>query len=275
MTRKARRLPATSGLTLVEILVAVTLLSLLAVGMVTALQVGAESWSSARKALTFDRRIATANAILHSQLAGLVPVTAEPPRGVGLGSHPFFQGEAQAMRLVTSYSWTGGVRTGLRLVELLVSPGREGEGVRLLLTESPYRGPAMVGAFIRGSAPSARSGRPRLLFSAIRTRPDTLIVADRLARCRFLYLLAPENRDEPSLWLAEWDEARKIPAAIRVEMEPLDDDGRLQPVTLVAAVPARYVSDGERGAAMRDPFGRLLPYVDQTPAARTRDQLRR
>ena len=42
---------------------------------------------------------------------------------------------------------------------------------------------------------------------------DLFFVADRLARCPFFYLLAPENRGEPSLWLAEWDEARRIPAA--------------------------------------------------------------
>jgi prepilin-type N-terminal cleavage/methylation domain-containing protein len=55
-------------MTLIEILVAISLMGLLATAMVTALTVGSGSWQDARNRLTLDRRIATANEILYAEL---------------------------------------------------------------------------------------------------------------------------------------------------------------------------------------------------------------
>ena len=121
------------------------------------------------------------------------------------------------MRFVSSYSMTAGVRGGLQIVELMVSPGPQ--GVRLLLTQSPYLGPLSVGRFILGSERTEEG--VRLLFTPLRPRADSLIVADRLAACDFLYLKGGrvDRNDE---WVPLWDDPGQLPQAVRIEMRPLE-----------------------------------------------------
>jgi general secretion pathway protein J len=226
-------------MTLIEILVAVTLLGLLSVGLVTALQVAAGAWSSSRNARGQDRRIANANALLHSQFAGVTPVQPMILRqGLAVPAGPFFQGEPTAMRFVSSYSMTEGVRGGLQIVELQTSPGQE--GTRLILTQSPYQGPLSVGRFIIGSEPLAEPRSFRLLFTPLQTRADSLIVADRLSEARFSYLRGSSGPNDPDVWVTVWDQPQQLPQAIRVDMQPLEDIGRLRPVAIVSEVRARY-----------------------------------
>lgn len=227
-----------AGMTLIELLVAVSLLGLLSVGLVTALQVAAGSWSSSRNARGQDRRIANGNALLHAQFAGVTPVQPMVLRqGFAVPSGPFFQGEPTAMRFVSSYSMTEGVRGGLQIVELQTSPGRE--GTRLILTQTPYQGPLSVGRFIIGAEPPTQPGSLRLLFTPLQVRADSLIVADRLAEVSFSYLRGG-RANEPDVWVPVWDRPQQLPQAIRVDMQPLEDVGRLRPVAVVSEVRARY-----------------------------------
>lgn len=228
-----------AGMTLIEILVAVTLLGLLSIGLVTALQVAAGAWSSSRNARGQDRRIANANALLHAQFAGVTPVMPMILRpGLAVPAGPFFQGEPTAMRFVSSYSMTDGVRGGLQIVELQTSPGQE--GTRLILTQSPYQGPLSVGRFITGVEPLAEPRSFHLLFTPLQVRADSLIVADRLSEVRFSYLRGPRGPNEPDAWVSVWDQPQQLPQAIRVDMQPLEDVGRLRPVAIVSEVRARY-----------------------------------
>jgi len=251
-----RRLRADAGLTLIEIIVAVSLLSLLSAGMVTALQIGADSWSDTRERMMLDRRIATANNILNAQLAGVVPILARVPPGRSVTSAPFFQGEPQAMRFVTSYSLLEGVRGGLQVVELLSRPSKN--GMSLLLTHTPYRGPLSVGRFIMGSERSLDRRSRRLLFSAIRTRADTMIVADQLKTCSFSYLGEQRTPDEPPVWKPVWEDDKQIPAAVRIEMSPGGEEVRLDPVTIVAQIRARYAIPSEENWTPNLNFGEIV-----------------
>ncbi len=253
-----RRRDARAGLTLVEVLVAVTLLALLAGGMTTALSMGAGAWSQVRERLVLDRKIASFNQLLHAHFAAVVPVTARPPRRVGVGEAPFFHGEPQQMRFVSSYSLADGVRGGLRIVELNVM--RAKKGLRLVLTESAYRGPASVGRYIIGSE---RVGRGvRLLFQPVTPREDSMIVADQLGRVEFSYLHELPNSREPAEWTSIWADARQIPAAIQVVMEPARREPRLQPVSIVAQVRPRYAPPSEAGGQVQGIDMRNVEVVD-------------
>lgn len=228
-----------AGMTLIEILVAVTLLGMLSIGLVTALQVAAGAWSSSRNARGQDRRIANANALLHAQFAGVTPVEPLILRpGLAVPAGPFFQGEPTAMRFVSSYSMTEGVRGGLQIVELQTSPGQE--GTRLILTQTPYQGPLSVGRFIVGAEPLPETQSFHVLFTPLVTRADSLIVADRLSEVRFSYLRGRRSPNEPDVWVPVWDQPQQLPQAIRVDLQALEDVGRLRPVAVVSEVRARY-----------------------------------
>ena len=143
------------------------------------------------------------------------------------------------MRFVTSYSMTSGVRGGLQIVELLVAPGPN--GLRLLLTQSPYLGPLSVGRYIVGGVHADQGLLP--VFAPIQPRPDSLIVADQLATCEFLFQRGPQRNQDGGAWIPRWDDLRQLPQAIRIEMNPLEQEARLQPVTIVAEIRARYGDD--------------------------------
>ena len=229
-----------AGMTLVEILVAVTLLGMLSLGLMTALQTGVGAWQDSQEAMSLDRRIANMNNVLHSELAGLVPILAEPARsGSNVPPFPFFQGEPTAMRFVSSYSLIAGVRSGLRIVELMVIPGDEGQ--RLILNELPYQGPRSVGAFALDTVDdrASISGR-RIVFRPIEARANSLIVADQLGQCRFSYLQYPPDADAPGEWVPVWGDLRKVPVAVRLELAAVNEEVRLQPVTITAQVRSEY-----------------------------------
>src|SRR5205085_4277011 len=65
-----------AGLTLMEVLIAVSLLSLLSVGMLIAMRVGLSAMAKANARLIDDRRVAGAQRILEQEIAGFMPVKA-------------------------------------------------------------------------------------------------------------------------------------------------------------------------------------------------------
>src|ERR1019366_8426716 len=104
----AMRRRATAGVTLMELLIAVLLLSMLSVGLLFALRIGLNAYSKTQAKLMDNRRVAGAQRILDEELEGMVPVVAQCGLGMpgmqGGGSAQFFQGEPETMRLVSTFS---------------------------------------------------------------------------------------------------------------------------------------------------------------------------
>jgi hypothetical protein len=161
---------------------------------------------------------------LEQQIAGLMPVMADcmgapdvPPARMR-----FFQGAPESMRFVSSYSLGEASRGYPRILEFQVIPGEEGHGVRLVVNEHFYTGPRSAGLFCLGWAPGGGPGGapPGFVFPPIQAGPESFVLADRLAYCRFLYR---ESVPPPALerWTRAWDAVR-WPSAVRIEMAPLD-----------------------------------------------------
>lgn len=238
LTRRPAGRGRRAGLTLIEVMVAVTLLGLLSVGIITALQIGAGSWMGTRERLTHDRRIASANQIFHSALGGIVPMTAQAIPG-GEARFPvtlFFQGEPQTMRFVSAYSITAGSRSGLNIFELQVVNSENGR--RVLLNQFPYEGPFRAGELIEGLEPVPGGRGRRLLFRPVEPRGSSLIVADELIDCEFHYLRQPRRPDEPTEWIDTWTDPLVLPLAVSVRLTPSAEPGRLLPVSITTAIPA-------------------------------------
>ncbi len=231
-----------SGMTLVEVIVAMSLLGLLSAGLFTAFQVGVSSWVTTRERLMLDRNIAGQNQRFHALFAGIVPLEARvpPDRAFRLRPFPFFQGEPQSMRFVTSHSITAGSRGGLRITELQVVDA-PGKGRRVLLNQLPYRGPFSAGSFVSGWVPISEPPGRQLVFEPIRALPNvSLIIADQLAACSFLYLERPRSRNHPSRWVSTWKDLDRLPGAITINLTPASREARLLPVSITTAVRAEY-----------------------------------
>jgi prepilin-type N-terminal cleavage/methylation domain-containing protein len=229
------------GVTLIEVLIAVTLLALLSAGMLTAMRVGLSAMSKTDAKLMDNRRMTGAQRIIEQEIAGFMPepsvckVEAPVPGApIRIG---FFQGEPQEMRFASTFSLAGGWRGQPQILEFTVIPGEEGRGFRLIVNETPYA-PTTAERHCIGQMmdPLENVMVPR--FRRIEPGPTSFVLADKLAGCRFFYLQGPvAPTDRKHKWRSRWVAAGMFPLAIRVEMAPLEvTPGRLQPVSVTVPI---------------------------------------
>lgn len=244
MSRAGSR-AAERGVTLIEVLIAVTLLSLLSVGMLVAMRVGLTTFSKADSKLMEGRRVAGAQRILADELEGLIPVIT-PCSGKAetiAMKVTLFQGEPASMRLVSAFSLQQGWRGQAQILEFLVIPAEEGDGVRLVVNEIPYSGPLDAGKLCTGVAPDPETFVVLPAFAPVKASPQSFVLADKLEYCRFSYLTPGKLPDPTPVWKPKWT-AKGWPRGIRVEMAPTSPDpARVQPVTVTA--PLRLYRDPE------------------------------
>jgi hypothetical protein len=227
MTRYARPLPRTAGVTLMELLVSISLLSLLSVGMLFAIRIGMNSMQKANARLMANRKVMGVDKIFAEQLAGYMPVKADCA-GPPVVAIPFFQGEPDTMRFVSSYSLQEGSRGYPRILEYHVIPGEQGRGVRLIVNEILYTGPLSTGRICIGAQPVPQ-------FLPVEIGSFSFVLADKLAYCRLIYKeVIPDTPIER--WVPKWIKATP-PVAIRIEMGPLEPDpSQLQLLDVTAPI---------------------------------------
>jgi general secretion pathway protein J len=211
------------GVTLIELLIAVTLLSLLAVGMLMALRVGFTSMEKADTKLMANRRSMATQQILRSEIDGLIPVNvlcAPVPGASAAMKVMFFDGQPQSMRFVSSYSLNEAARGRPRVLEFAVIPGENGEGVRLIVNESLYTGPVGPRVSCLGMAADPMTNMTVPRFPPIEAGPNSFVLADKLAHCRFTYrrVMPPPVLE---VWQPGWGRTKDWPSAIRIDMAPL------------------------------------------------------
>jgi prepilin-type N-terminal cleavage/methylation domain-containing protein len=229
-----------SGFTLIEVLISVTLLSMISAGLMMALRVGLSAMHKSDDRLMSNRRVMSTQKILEQFIAGLMPVPADcvktgdaPPSRIA-----FFEGKPLSMRFVSSYSLREASRGAAKLLEFQVIPGENGAGVRLVLNEWLYTGPIGAGQFCVGVITDPETKALSAQFLPIQIGANSFVLADKLAYCRFSFRnTAPLGGPPEPQWFASWGYVEHLPDAIRIDMAPLNpDSGRLQPVTLTSPV---------------------------------------
>jgi general secretion pathway protein J len=204
------------GFTLIELMISITLVAALATGMLMAMRTSLLSMEKINSRLQFNRRVMGMERILTRQIGGVMPVMSD----CGPGRIPIFRGTPDSLRLVSSYSMTEGARGYPQFDEFHVVKGEE--GVRLVVTEHLYTSPTSTAPVCEGQQS---------------VTPSSLIVADRLATCTFSYREALPDAFPSAKWLPVWDRP-DLPAAVKIEMTPLDSSPALLPVMNVT-VPIR------------------------------------
>src|ERR1019366_5997472 len=123
-------------------------------GVPVAMRVGFNTMDKTDQHLSRTRRVVNTRRIIESEIDGFVYSIANfYPAPTALTQVVFLQAEPQSMRFVTTYSLTEGWRGKPRLAELQVIPGDQGQGVRLILNETPYTGPLQTGQRVAGIEP--------------------------------------------------------------------------------------------------------------------------
>lgn len=196
----------TRGATLVEAVTALTLLALLATGLVAVTGNGLRAWAETREALRQDRRLGMASLRLHEAISSIVPLVT--PRPSGDSPQPFFQGEERMVRFVTGHSPVKGPRSGMRLVTLRAIPASGGG--QLVLTDRPCPSLHELGAILEGTSGTAASR------SEAAGEAESWIVAEEPADFSLEYLEIPTETDEPERWVRRWRDRNRVPRAVRI-----------------------------------------------------------
>lgn len=210
-----------AGVTLIEILIAVTLLSMLSVGILMAMRIGFNTMEKTDLHLVQNRRVANSRRIIENEIAGFVFTQADwRPKPDAFVRVLFVQWEPQTMRFVTGYSLEDAWRGRPQIAELQVIPGEKNTGVRLILNETPYTGSAQAGQMISDIATDPKTGLATTRFLPVIPGGRSFVLADKLAYCRFSYL---ESLEVPPfrVWRADWV-APRLPLGVRIEMAPLN-----------------------------------------------------
>jgi hypothetical protein len=236
----------TAGMTLLEVLIAVTLLTLLMVGMSIALRVGLSAFGRTNDRLMDDRRVAGAQRVLQSELEGLVPAMPVcPPGQAGAGAQfVFFQAEQQFLRMVSTFSLQQGWRGEPQILEYFVIPAAQGRGVRLVVNETPYT-PSLAGSFCRGVMADPALGVTVPVFPPEpQASPTSFVLADNLAYCKFSYYTKSRKPDVPgALWVPKAT-GMGWPLAIRIDMAPLEPRlVKMQPISVLASMRLHRATD--------------------------------
>lgn len=213
-----------AGVTLIELLVTISLLSVLSLGLLFAMRIGLNTMERVNAKVNTNRRVLGVDKVLSLQIASFMPAKLDcrgpegAPTAVSL-----FQGDQGTMRFLSSYSLNDAARGYPQLLEFQVIPGADGRGVRLIVNERAYAGPATVPGLCFGFTNDPVNGFPVGRYQPVETGPSSFVLADRLAYCRFFYredLLPPASGER---WVERWGRYR-WPSAIRVEIAPLEPD---------------------------------------------------
>jgi general secretion pathway protein J len=197
------------GFTLLELLVAITLLGVLMAALFGALRLGARVWETGEARLDAGARLQVVQEFLRQQLGQTVPlteITGDPGALPGM----LFEGTSEDLRFVSLLSaHLGG---GASLMELtLQPPARGGEPGDLVLRTRPLD--------LADDGPARPETEERVLIAAI----ESLEIA---------YFGAERPGAAPTWW-QQWQGQPSLPALVRVRVGFPQGDRRRWPELIV------------------------------------------
>lgn len=197
-----------AGFTLIELMIAITLVSAIVAGMLAALRGGLLTLERVGTRIQQSRSNLGLDQMIRRQIGGILPAMGDCAIDAAQAVRaPLFRGNSAAMLLVTSYSMTEGARGYPRMVEYRVLPNNDGTS-RLVVDEMLFPSPAASLNFC--SQPS--------LLRPLQPAPRSMVLAPRLAAARIVYREVNPATRLGGEWLPEWS-APNLPFAIRIDLQ--------------------------------------------------------
>jgi hypothetical protein len=192
------------GVTFLELIISITLVAAIVAGLLVAMRGSLLTFERVNGRLEEDTRRMRMSQALERQIGGMIPSMG----ACGAARAPVFNGDAQSLRFVSSYSLEEGARGYARLVEYQVEPDPQG-GVRLMMNEHVYAGPATTGPLCASN-----------VFLPVQIDAQSIEAAGRLAYCRISYREFVPDNPPAGNWVTMWKRP-DLPSAVRIEMAPL------------------------------------------------------
>ena len=194
----AAKRSCSSGFTLMEVLISITLMSILTVTVHYGYRVGLDSWSRAEKTLERERRVQSVLDLMSRQLGSMVPYYSRQSLDGAPVDVLLFHGANEGVRFVSTFSSGSRNAGGLRLVEYFMA-NATGEGMSLLmndrlLPEATVLAQTVIRSLSRGEGNSVVAE-----FEGFSVKEDSEILVRDLTEVRFDFPARPEQeRVQPS-----------------------------------------------------------------------------
>ena len=202
------RRPADAGLTLIELLVALTLLALLTAALPSMMQLVSRAWKTSAAIATVAPSTANLNVLEH-RLAEAMPLYSITENGERTLA---FRGTASALSFIAPLS-QGPAGAGLYRFEVYAVPFDEGAASRSMLRVSPFS-PAQPAT----AAPAIADER------SLTRGPEVM---------SFRYFGSAKS-GEPALWLPEWPGNNALPQMVELRLLNAAGAGAERPPLRVA-----------------------------------------
>ncbi len=221
-TGKRRLILSESGFTLMEMLVALTLVAMMAVGLWSVFSVSVRSWSRGTEFIDKTQRHRSILDKVRKQMASAYPLSASmviPIPGQPASSTSV---RPQQMR-VPNFLFTG-TETSMRFVSLNSLRFHESPGLTFVSYEVALDSGGNYSLVER----EARYTGQALDQDIAATLSEPIPIFENLSSCVFEYF-DPGNNDNTSQWIREWSgqDRRQLPAAISLTMISRDPQGNL------------------------------------------------
>ncbi len=224
------------GVTLLELLVAISLMGMVSLGLLFGLRIAASAWHKGNSRLAEGRQVIAAADLFAEQIANARPRVVEwGPRDRAVRFF-YFEGTHDRLRFVTATSLAGRSRSGLWLAEYSFRPDDRGRA-KLVYNEWPFREDADAAQTIQDIAMDPARNRLAVRFIAPASTPQTRELYRDLEDCGFEYLIL-RSGEEPR-WEPQWEVDRPLlPPAVAVRFRAREGRG-IAPVAMVASFNVR------------------------------------
>ncbi len=147
-----------AGFTLVEMLIAISLVAAISAGLLTTLKNAMLTMEKTHKRLDENRRALGIQDFIRRQISGAMPVKGLCGSGEGIGLREIFRGDEKSMLLVSNESMAEGSRGRPSISLYQVRDNRDGT-VRLEVTEQPFHSASSTLSFCNADPSSLNAPR--------------------------------------------------------------------------------------------------------------------
>ncbi len=213
---------ADGGFTLLETVIAVTLVAMMAVGLWSVFRISLASWKRGTESIDANQRHRSMVDLMKKQMASIYGVMAPVDLQAGGIIYPLFAGSESSVQFISLSSLRFYESAGLTTVSYDVERDLAG-AFNLVQREQQFLGtdPGRESFFDRNTV-------------------EALPVFQNLTSFKFEYF-DPGSADMPARWISSWDakETRQMPAAISMTMVSQDANGETISRHLVVPIMAR------------------------------------
>jgi prepilin-type N-terminal cleavage/methylation domain-containing protein len=221
------------GFTLLEVVVAITLVAMMSVGLWAVMQTSLKSWSKGTDYIDTNQRHRSVLDLTRKQISSaynlIIQPTADPSTGITMAApYPFFSGTETSFQFISLNSLQFQESPGLTIVNYEASQDSQSNTLSLLERESRYL----------GQLPDSNS-----------TISDKATpVLDNLISSSFEYF-DPGDNQNPSAWVTEWNaqETGRMPSAVSMDIVSRDANGNTLNRKMIVPIQAATNSLTSRG----------------------------